>query len=44
MQRILFICLFIFSLNPMFVNKHPWEKAHKLFGVVRNYGAQIPQK
>lgn len=28
----------------MFANKYPWEKARKLFGAVKNYGAQIPQK
>ena len=27
----------------MYCNKYPWEKAKDLFGVVKGYGAQIPQ-
>lgn len=27
----------------MFANKYPWAKARNLFGVVRDYGAQIPK-
>ena len=28
----------------MYCNKYPWEKAKDLFGKVKNYGAQIPEK
>lgn len=28
----------------MFANKYPWEKARKLFGAVKGYGAQMPEK
>ena len=27
----------------MYCNKYPWEKAKDLFGVVPNYGAQLPR-
>jgi hypothetical protein len=27
----------------MYCNKYPWEKAKDLFGVIENYGAQLPQ-
>ena len=27
----------------MYCNKYPWEKAKDLFGVVENYGAQLPK-
>lgn len=28
----------------MFANKYPWEKARNLFGAVKDYGAQTPEK
>ena len=28
----------------MFANKYPWEKARNLFGAVKGYGAQVPEK
>ena len=28
----------------MFANKYPWEKARNLFGAVKGYGAQTPEK
>ena len=27
----------------MYCNKYPWEKAKDLFGVIENYGAQLPK-
>lgn len=27
----------------MYCNKYPWEKAKDMFGVVKNYGAQLPR-